>query len=83
MSPDEVVLKLAQIESEQSRLRVIFEDHTRIEEERFDEIATHVRELREIFIGAKGAARVLGWLVAGCAAVASFVVWFMQYFQLR
>jgi hypothetical protein len=80
---DDIGERVARLEAESETIRRMFASHTAVEEARFAEIAEAVHELRDVFIGAKGAARVLGWAIAALAALASATLWSIQHVRLN
>jgi len=75
MTADEMGERLVRLEAQQAQTQAMFAAHIRAEEEQFALISMHVKELRDILVGAKGAIRVLGWIIVIVAGIASAWTW--------
>ena len=83
MTPDEMGERLVRLEAQQSQLQAMFAEHIRTEEEQFENISMHVKELRDILVGARGASKVLGWIIIGAASLASAWTWISHTVSVR
>lgn len=75
MTPEEVIARISAIEE---RIRA----HTEEEDVRWASLDQKVNEIHTVFVGAKGAARVLGWIIGGLGALAAAWSWVISNFHV-
>lgn len=75
MESTELAERLTRLEEQMLQTRKMFLDHIESEERQFAEIASHVKELRDILVGAKGAIRVLGWIIVTIGSIGAMFAW--------
>lgn len=75
MTPDEASDRILAIEHEAKALRQLIEEHVRDEEAWRVGHDEKMDEIYNVLVGAKGAAKVLGWMIVALGATATAWTW--------
>ena len=82
VSPDEISERIVAIEHEQKSMRQIVEDHIHDEEAWRIGHDDKVNQIYEVLVGAKGAARVMGWVIVALGAVGATWSWVVSHLNV-